>query len=189
MISVLEELQEANQIFSDCMEELRQQGTPFDETVKRGVMIEVPSAALIADALAKDCDFFSLGTNDLIQYTLAVDRLNETVAHLYQPAHPAVLDLIDMSVRAAHENGNKITVCGEMASDPVMAILLLGMGVDEFSMTPNTIPVVKKAFSCITQDDAVKLASEVRSMNLQQAGELYQYCKDKLLMLAPGLPL
>jgi len=189
MITVLEELREANKIFMECMEELRQEGMPFDESVKRGVMIEVPSAALIADSLAKECDFFSLGTNDLIQYALAVDRLNETVAHLYQPAHPAVLQLIDMSIRAAHENGNKITVCGEMAADPVMAVLLLGMGVDEFSMTPNAIPIVKKAFSCLTQEDAVKLAEEVRSKNPELAGELYQYCKDKLLMLCPGILL
>jgi phosphotransferase system enzyme I (PtsI) len=189
MLSVLEELREANKILDDCILELHQEGVCFDEGVKRGVMIEVPSAALIAESLAQECDFFSLGTNDLIQYTLAVDRLNETIARLYQPAHPAVMRLIDITIKAGHENGNKITVCGEMATDPVMAVLLFGMGVDEFSMTPNTIPLVKKVFSCISRDDAVKMADKVRSMNAKQADQIYQYCKNKLLELAPGVPL
>jgi len=189
MITVLEELREANQTLVDCMDELRREGRNFDENLKRGVMVEVPSAALIAGFLAKECEFFSLGTNDLIQYTLAVDRLNETVARLYQPAHPAVLQLIDMTIKAGHDNNNRVTVCGEMAADPVMAVLLFGMGVDEFSMTPNAIPVVKKVFSCISRCDAVQLADEVRDRYASEASELYQYCKDKILKLVPGVPL
>jgi len=188
MISVLEELLEANKILAECMDELRREGIRFDENVKRGVMIEVPSAALIAESLAEECDFFSLGTNDLIQYTLAVDRLNETIARLYQPAHPSVLRLIDMTIKAGHDNNNKISVCGEMASDPVMAVLMFGMGVDEFSMNPNSIPIVKKVFSCISRDDALKLAADVRNMYSKMAGEIYQYCKDKLFELVPGVP-
>lgn len=189
MITVLEELREANQILVECMDELRREGRNFDESVKRGVMVEVPSAALIADSLAQECDFFSLGTNDLIQYTLAVDRLNETVARLYQPAHPAVLQLVDMTIRAGHARNNPVTVCGEMAADPVMAVLLFGMGVDEFSMTPNSIPVVKKVFSCISRDDALQLADEIRGMYAREAAELYQHCKDRLFELVPGVPL
>ena len=189
MITVLEELREANQILVECMDELRREHRIFDEDVKRGVMIEVPAAALIAESLAKECDFFSLGTNDLIQYTLAVDRLNETVASLYQPAHPAVLRLIDMTVKAGHAHNSKISVCGEMASDPVMAVLMFGMGVDEFSMTPNTIPIVKKVFSCISKADAVQLANDVRSMHMKEAAELYRHCKDRISVLAPSVPL
>jgi len=188
MISVLEELLEANKILAECMDELRRDGIRFDENVKRGVMIEVPSAALIAESLAEECEFFSLGTNDLIQYTLAVDRLNETIARLYQPAHPAVLRLIDMTIKAGHANGNKISVCGEMASDPVMAVLMFGMGVDEFSMNPNSIPIVKKVFSCISRNDALKLADDVRNMYSEKAGAIYQYCKDKLFELVPSVP-
>ncbi len=188
MISVLEELTEANAILEECKDELRREGFLFDENVRRGVMIEVPSAALIAGALAQESEFFSLGTNDLIQYTLAVDRLNETVARLYQPAHPAVLRLIDMTVVAGHERGSKIAVCGETAADPVMAVLMYGMGVDEFSMTPQSIPVVKKVFSCIDRGDALKLAEDVRNLYSRPAGEIYQYCRDRLHELVPGVP-
>ncbi|MDD2601135.1 MAG: phosphoenolpyruvate--protein phosphotransferase [Kiritimatiellae bacterium] len=189
MITVLEELRETNQILAECMDELRREGRGFNENIKQGVMVEVPGAALIADSLAVESDFFSIGTNDLIQYTLAVDRLNESVARLYQPAHPAVLQLIDMTIKAGHAHNSKITVCGEMASDPVMAVLLYGMGVDEFSMTPNMIPLVKKVFSCIIRDDALQLAAEVRGMYAQEASTLYQYCKEKLLRLVPNVPL
>ncbi|MFA7173491.1 MAG: phosphoenolpyruvate--protein phosphotransferase [Kiritimatiellia bacterium] len=189
MITVLEELRETNQILAECMDELRREGRDFNENIKQGVMVEVPGAALIADSLAGESDFFSIGTNDLIQYTLAVDRLNESVARLYQPAHPAVLQLIDMTIKAGHAHNSKVTVCGEMASDPVMAVLLYGMGVDEFSMTPNMIPLVKKVFSCVTRSDALQLATEVRGMYAQEASKLYQYCKEKLLRLVPNVPL
>ena len=189
MISVLEELTEANKLLEECKSELRDEGCIFDENIKRGVMIEVPSAALIADALAKESDFFSLGTNDLIQYALAVDRLNETVAQLYQPAHPGVLRLIDMTIMAGREHNSRICVCGEMASDPVMAVLMYGMGVDEFSMTPQSIPLVKKVFSCIKRSDALKLAEDIRNYYSCPASEIYQYCKDRLHDLVPDVPL
>lgn len=189
MISVLEELLEANKLLEECKDELRAEGRHFDENVRRGVMVEVPSAALIADSLAKESDFFSLGTNDLIQYAIAVDRLNETVAQLYQPAHPAVLRLIDMTIIAGHEHGSRISVCGEMASDPVMAFLMYGMGVDEFSMAPQSIPVVKKVFSCIDRGDALKLAEDIRNIYSRPAGEIYQYCRDRLHELVPNVPL
>jgi phosphotransferase system enzyme I (PtsI) len=189
MISVQEELLEANKLLEDCKKEMRTEGCIFDENIKRGVMIEVPSAALIAESLAKESDFFSLGTNDLIQYTIAVDRLNETVARLYQPAHPAVLRLIDMTIVAGREQNSRISVCGEMASDPVMAFLMYGMGVDEFSMTPQSIPVVKKFFSCVNRGDALKLAEDVRNYYSHPASEIYQYCKDRLHELVPDVPL
>ncbi len=189
MISVLEELLEANKLLEECKDELRAEGCAFDENIRRGVMIEVPAAALIAEVLAKESDFFSLGTNDLIQYTIAVDRLNETIARLYQPTHPGVLRLIDMTIKAGREYNNRIAVCGEMASDPVMAVLMYGMGVDEFSMTPQSIPVVKKVFSCIKRGDALKLAEDVRNYYSCPASEIYKYCKDRLHELVPGVPL
>jgi phosphotransferase system enzyme I (PtsI) len=153
----------------------------------RGVMIEIPAAALIADALAKECDFFSIGTNDLIQYTLAVDRVNETVARLYQPTHPAVLQLMELAVQAAHAHGLKVSVCGETAADPVMAVLFVGMGVDELSMSPNLIRLVKQTVGRIAFADAAALAATVRKMKGTPADKVYAFCRNHVMKLAPDL--
>jgi phosphotransferase system enzyme I (PtsI) len=187
MISAIEELRAANLELHACKERLREEGVPFDEGIKCGVMIEIPSAALIADALAKETDFFSLGTNDLIQYTLAVDRLNETVASLYQPTHPGVLQLVRMTVAAAHARGIPVSVCGEAAADPVLAVLLLGMDVDEFSMSPNLIPLVKRVIGQVSMGEARALAEEVAEMRGASADKVYALCRNRVMKIAPDL--
>ncbi len=187
MVSTIEELRAANLELRACKDYLRSKNIPFNEAIKCGVMIEIPAAALIADALAQESDFLSIGTNDLIQYTLAVDRINETVASLYQPTHPGVLHLIGMTVEAAQRRGVTVSVCGEMAADPVMAVLLIGMGVDELSMSPNLIPLVKRVVSRVSSAEAKALATDVRAMTSDSADRVYAYCRNTVLKLVPDL--
>ncbi len=144
MISTLDELRQARAMVEEAKSELARVSAPFDENLPVGVMIEVPSAALTADVLARECDFFSIGTNDLTQYTLAVDRGNERVAELYDPLHPGVLALIDRTVRAAAHAGIPLSLCGEMASNPLAIPLLVGLGIQELSGTPSAVPIVKE---------------------------------------------
>ena len=149
-------------------------------------MIEVPSAALAADQLAREADFFSIGTNDLVQYTLAADRGNEQVAYLYQPAHPAVIKLIDMTVAAAKAQGIPVAVCGESAADPVLAALWIGLGVTSLSMGASGIPVVKKALSGLSSADVAELADKVRAMCADSsAADIYAYCRTFVLEKVP----
>jgi len=165
MISEVGELQKAKAILNEAKEELRRKKIPFDEEIPVGIMVEIPSAALAGDALAKECDFFSIGTNDLIQYTLAVDRGNEKIAHLYQGFHPAVLKLIKESIDAAHRNGIWVGLCGEMAADPLATTLLVGMGVDELSTSAMAIPEIKKVIRTIRFEDAKRHAQEVLKLS------------------------
>ncbi|MEA3485654.1 MAG: phosphoenolpyruvate--protein phosphotransferase [Candidatus Aerophobetes bacterium] len=165
MISGVEEVRRANEILSEVKEELRKEGVPFDENIEVGVMIEVPSAAVIADLLAKEVDFFSLGTNDLIQYSLAVDRVNEKVAYLYQPLHPTILRLIDNIVKCAHRENIWVGACGEMASDPLCMLILLGLGVDEFSVAPTSLLEIKKVIRGARWDKTQEVASELLKLN------------------------
>jgi phosphoenolpyruvate-protein phosphotransferase (PTS system enzyme I) len=159
MISGLEELNQANALVEECKAELRSKGIAFDEAIEIGAMIEIPSAALASDALARRVRFFSLGTNDLIQYTLAVDRLNEKIAHLYEPTHPAILRLIKLTVEAAERNGIWVGVCGEMAGDPVMVPLLLGLGVHELSVAPPSVAQIKYLIRRLKLSEAKELAT------------------------------
>ncbi len=165
MISGVGELQQAKAILNEVKEQLRRKKIPFDEDIPVGIMVEIPSAALASNPLAKECDFFSIGTNDLIQYTLAVDRGNEKIAHLYQGFHPAVLKLIKLSVDAAHKNGIWVGLCGEMAADPLATTLLVGMGVDELSTSAMAIPEVKKIIRSVKFEDAQKHAQEVLKLS------------------------
>ncbi|MFO1461433.1 MAG: phosphoenolpyruvate--protein phosphotransferase [Verrucomicrobiota bacterium] len=161
MISSLDELRAANTELEACRAELRRNGIPFDEALEVGMMIEVPAAALIARALAPEVSFFSLGTNDLTQYTLAVDRLNQRVAHLHAPTHPGVLRLIQMTVEAAREHGRWVGVCGEAAGDPSMIPLLVGLGVDELSATPAMVPAAKFLLRRLRRSEATAMAQSV----------------------------
>ena len=158
MISGVEELEAANVLLDECREQLRDEGVAFAEDVEIGVMIETPSAAMIADSLARRVKFFSIGTNDLIQYALAVDRLNEKIAHLYEPTHPGILRLIKATVDAGQAHGIWTGICGEMAGDLAAVPLLLGLGVSELSVTPSMVPRVKMLICSIEMSEARKLA-------------------------------
>ena len=142
-----------------------------------GTMIEVPSAALVADELAKESDFFSIGTNDLIQYSLAVDRGNEKVAYLYEPGHPAVLRLIKSIIEIAHQNNIWVGMCGEMAGEPLFAYLLLGLGLDEFSMSPPRVPKIKEMIHRVVFADAEKIAH--KAISLSTAKEVDTYLQEQ----------
>ena len=159
MISGIDELDEANNLLEECQQELRVKGEKFSEKIEIGVMIETPSAAMISDKLAKRVHFFSIGTNDLIQYALAVDRLNEKIAHLYEPTHPGILRLIKTTVDAGKENGIWTGVCGEMASDLSMVPLLIGLGVEELSVASSMVPRVKMLIRNINVTQARELAN------------------------------
>jgi len=178
MISGLGELREARRALAKAQAQLRQEGVDFDEEMPVGIMIEVPSAAICADALAAECDFFSIGTNDLTQYTLAVDRGNERVAHLYDPLHPAVLSLISRSVEAARVADIPISICGEMATNPLAVPLLVGLGINELSGTPSQVPLVKEIVRAIDYGDASRdarralLASSVDEVHAIGAARL-----------------
>jgi len=161
MIAGLTELQEIKRFMEEVKKELRAEGIPFDEQIEIGVMIEIPSAALTADLLAKEADFFSIGTNDLIQYTLAIDRTNEHVAFMYEPLEPAVLRLLQRVSHAAHEAGIGLAMCGEMAGDPLYAAILMGLGFQYLSMNVAAIPWVKKVVRSVRMQDAVELADLV----------------------------
>jgi len=185
MISGLDELRQANGLVKQYMEELRQEGLPFDQALEIGAMIEIPSAAIVADSLAKRLKFFSIGTNDLIQYSLAVDRLNEKIAHLYEPTHPAIVHLIKVTIEAAHNHRIRVCVCGEMASDPVLVPLLIGLGIDELSATPSLVPPVKFIIRRLKLAEAKDLAAF--ALKSESASEILARCQELARSIAPSL--
>jgi len=185
MICGLDELNQANALVEEYKAELRREGVAFDEHLEIGAMIEIPSAALIADSLAKRLKFFSIGTNDLIQYTLAVDRMNEKIAHLYEPTHPAIVRLIKATVDAARRNKILVSICGEMAGDPVLTPLLLGLGIDELSVAPPIVPQIKFMIRRLKLSEAQALAEF--ALNSESGSEILARCQDLARQAAPSL--
>ena len=179
MIASVEEVKQANAMLDECKEELTAEGKEFNKDIKVGIMIEVPAAAVISPILAKYVDFFSIGTNDLCQYTLAVDRMNEAIGSLYQPLHPGVLRLIKHVIDASHEQGKFTGMCGELASDPVATMILLGLGLDEFSMTASSIPLIKNILRSVSKVECEEVANKVLTMDT--AEEITAYAKSVLI--------
>jgi phosphotransferase system enzyme I (PtsI) len=168
LITNHQEMMQAKMILRDVMEDLDEESMPYNRDIKVGIMIETPSAALTASTMARDADFFSIGTNDLIQYTLAVDRGNELVSTLYSAADPAVLRLIRTVVQDAHKAQIDVAVCGEMASEPDYVMLLLGMGIRTISVTAPMIPEIKQIIRSVTIEDCNNIARKVLSMNSER---------------------
>jgi phosphotransferase system enzyme I (PtsI) len=185
MISGLDELKQANALLEKCKQELRNEKIPFDEKLEVGAMIEIPSAALIADTLAQHVNFFSIGSNDLIQYTLAADRTNEKVSHLYEPTHPAIIRLIKMTVEAAHKKGIWTGVCGEIAGDPVLAPLLIGLGIDKLSAAPTVVASVKYIVRRLKLSEAQALAEF--ACGCESPTEILARCQKLARDTAPSL--
>jgi phosphoenolpyruvate-protein phosphotransferase (PTS system enzyme I) len=183
MVSTLLELRQCKLILAEVKEDLEDEGIPFNRKLPVGTMIEVPSAAIMAEELANEVNFFSIGTNDLTQYTLAADRNNETVASLYSPGDPAVLRLIDMVVKAAERHKIEVSVCGEMSGDPIYTLLLLGMGLRQLSVTPQNIPEIKKIIRSINIDESKQVAEEV--MRFETARDVNNYLRERTRRILP----
>jgi len=183
MVSTLLELRQCKMILAEVKEDLEEEGIAFDPRVPVGTMIEVPSAAILADLMAREVDFFSIGTNDLIQYTLAADRTNQEVASLYSPGDPAVLRLIDGVVKAARAHGVTVNVCGEMSGEPLYTMLLLGLGLRQLSVTPHNVPEIKKVIRSVTLPEAEEVAREV--MRLETARDVNNYLREQTRRVLP----
>lgn len=181
MISGVSEVREAKKVLEEAKAELRSEKLEFDENIKVGIMVEIPSAAVTADSIAKEVDFFSIGTNDLCQYALAVDRMNPKVSKLYQPLHPGILRLIKNVIDASHKHGIFTGMCGEMAGSAEACVILLGLGLDEFSMSARSIPVIKDIIRNVSFEDAKKIAEKALEMDTPE--EVKRYSKEALKRL------
>jgi phosphotransferase system enzyme I (PtsI) len=186
MISGVLELRKANEVLESVKKDLRSEGIDFDENMEVGAMVEVPSAAMIIDIISKEVDFLSIGTNDLIQYLMAVDRLNDRVAHLYEPAHPAVLRSLKSIIDGGRQAGIPVGICGEIAGEPAFAALLLGMGANSLSMAANLLPEVKYFIRNVTQAEATALVEKVMSYSDSEANAeaLEAFRREKMGSLA-----
>ncbi len=185
MISGIEEIREAKRIFYEVKRELQSRGVPFDPEIKIGIMVEVPSAVMVADSLAREVDFFSIGTNDLIQYTLAIDRVNERVSYLYEPLHPAVLRLVKRVVDAGHHAGIEVAMCGEMAGEALYTMILLGLELDELSMNALVIPRVKKIIQAVNMKECRSLLKKVLAMST--AAEIEYFVRNYMVKKFPDV--
>jgi phosphotransferase system enzyme I (PtsI) len=183
MISGLQEIQESKKILNEVMEELDRENSPYDRNMEVGIMIEIPSAVAVADILAKHVDFFSIGTNDLIQYALAIDRVNEHVAYMYKPFHPAILRMIQQAVKAANNAGIPVALCGEMAADPLCVFVLLGLDIEGLSMNAGGIPGIKKIIRSISISDSKAALKHI--FKLETAEEVREYISTKVAALLP----
>lgn len=178
MIATLEEFREAKKLLLEEKEQLQQEGTLVSEQIEIGIMVEIPSTAILADQFAKEVDFFSIGTNDLIQYTMVADRMNESVAYLYQPYHPAILRLVKMVIDASHAQGKWTGMCGEMAGDTIAIPLLVGLGLDEFSMSAPSMLKARNQINQLTQLEMKQITEKALSM--QTSEQVKQYVKETL---------
>jgi len=185
MISGMEELLRAKEVLEETKDDLRKQGIPFDENIPVGIMVEVPSAATIADILATEVDFFSIGTNDLIQYALAIDRKNEYVNYLYEPLHPAVLRLIKFTIDAAHNSGIPVSMCGEMAGRVIYTPILLGMGIDTLSTNAFSISHVKEMARKLNIEKCRQLAENL--FQIKTAQEIYDFINREIVDKSPDI--
>lgn len=185
LISSKQEFCQANEILQIARQELEEQKKGFNPSMEVGAMIEVPSAAITANHIAEEADFFSIGTNDLIQYSLAVDRVNEKIAYLYDPAHPAILRLISEIIQAGHNHGIEVGICGEMGGDVTLTPLLIGMGIDEISMNASSIPVVKKMIRSIGRQECENFAREM--LKLSSGEQIWEHSRQVVLAKAPEL--
>lgn len=185
MISGVGEVRQANAFLAEVKEELRQDSIPFDKNIKVGIMVEIPSAAITADIIAPEVDFFSIGTNDLCQYTLAVDRMNEQISGLYQPMHPAILRLVKNVIDVSHRHGKFTGMCGELAGEPLAAVILLGLGLDEFSMSASSMLLVKKIIRQVSFKAAKEIAEH--ALTLQTAEQINEYAAQTLKELGLNL--
>ncbi|MGI9428675.1 MAG: phosphoenolpyruvate--protein phosphotransferase [Bythopirellula sp.] len=186
LISTIMEFRQARMVLADAMEDLEEAGIPFDRQVKVGMMVEVPSAVMMMDRFVDEVDFFSIGTNDLIQYCLAVDRSNKDVANLYTASDPAVIRMIDMAVRSAKRSNVPISTCGQMCGDPTYTMLLLGMGLRSMSVTPAAVPEIKRVCRSVTIEKCEEVADRVRS--LESARDIKTYLKEELSKVFPEFP-
>lgn len=187
LIASLWEVREAKRVLTEVKTELSREGVPFDEKIAVGIMIEVPSAVIVADQLAREADFFSIGTNDLIMYTLAADRGNEMVAEYYDGYHPAVLRLIHDTVQRGHGAGISVGLCGEMAADPLATVLLIGLGINEFSVPPGVIPEIKKIIRSVSTADSRAIATE--ALKLPSAEEVRGFLETEMKRRFADLPI
>lgn len=183
MISGLKELRRAKSLLRDAQDELRREGIPFNEEMPVGIMVELPSAVMIAEFLAEECDFFSIGTNDLIQYSVGIDRTNRHVSYLYQPLHPAVLRAIKHVTDAAHQAGIEVSLCGEVASDPFCVPIIMGMQVDSISLTPQAIPGIKRVIRQARMTDCRDLLREV--LSCRTVGRVNRLVKETIFKRFP----
>jgi phosphotransferase system enzyme I (PtsI) len=183
MISTVLELRQAKMIVSEVKEDLFEEKVPFNKDIPIGTMIEVPSAAILSELMAKEVSFFSIGTNDLVQYTLAADRSNEDVASLYNPGDPAVLRLIEMVVKAAKHSNVALNVCGEMSGDLIYTMLFLGLGIRQLSVSPHSIPEIKQFIRMVNLKDAENVAKE--AMRQQTARDVNNYLREQTRKLMP----